>query len=162
MNIIILRCFAGFVTICFLILLSYNLSVSSPLPTNNPCIATVKHDLIYDNISVNYVLSHKIVTVSGNSGYDTLRGTFTVNDKHYIVGRTIKFTHEKIFSSNSHDFQIVSTHKFPSDNLPDDIANRFLSYLKNGPSRFLHLDRTDQLHILISDTGGPSFICKHS
>lgn len=162
MNIIILRCFAGFTVVCLLILLSYNLNISSPLPTNTPCIATVQHDLIYDNVAVEYLISHKIVTVSGNSGYDTLRGTFTANDKTYIIGRTIKFSHEKILFSNSHDFQIISIHKFPSDNLPEDIANRFLSYLKNGPSRFLHLDKTDHQHILISDTGGPSFICKHS
>lgn len=149
-------------TLVFICIRYYCHKLNTPLPLNKPCIVTVRYDLIFDDLPVTYVLSHKIVVISDKYGYDSLRGVFTINGESFTIARSLTFNHTKIFFSNSYEFQIIAIHKFPSDTVPESIENKYLTFMNQRPTRFLHLDRIDNQSILVSDPGGPSFICRHS
>lgn len=161
MKIVFLRISTAVLFLLLIVFMYWNDREVSPLPNNIPCVGTVNYDLVVNDTPVNYTLSHRIVTVSGTSGYDSIKGQFSVDGKSYNVGRTIKFEHHRIPFSNSHEYHVVSTHKSSSDNLPDTLSEKYLTYLNQDSPRFLHLDRIDNQHILISDTSGPSFLCRH-
>ncbi|HDR2399069.1 TPA: hypothetical protein QCH98_004390 [Enterobacter bugandensis] len=151
-----------FITILFLIFyMAFVFFRTPPLKQDDFCYASVNNLTHTQFGTVKYTLHHKIKLFKNGKGFDNFHGKFFYQDKEYVISRTVNFSYTEAKHSPFYVVMINSTHVYSTDNIPEQLISRNITFLKEGVERNVSFQSLGNANILVSDSSGPSFICNY-
>ncbi|EOX3828168.1 hypothetical protein JRY02_20665 [Enterobacter roggenkampii] len=147
-----------FITLSMIIALSVYY-LNTPL-SGKTCTGQIAYRVSQTGGDPSYIIEHAIKFGTVTSGYDNIRGEFFKGMNKYKISRTLQFSLTSLESNTLLEYRIGSVHKFSDDTMPEELTNKYMTFLAANVSRMIHIQKLGHGLLLISDTGGPSFVCQ--
>ncbi|MBW4241058.1 hypothetical protein JRY02_20840 [Enterobacter roggenkampii] len=147
------------ITAFFMITLSVN--YNNTTLAGKTCTGKIEYRLKSTADDSRYIIEHNVKFGTETEGYDNIRGHFFKESKQYNISRTLQFKLTVNESNTLLQYRIESIHKFSDDTMPDALTNKYMTFLAENVSRIINIQELGHSLLLISDTGGPSFICNY-
>lgn len=130
-------------------------------PEFKTCTAKTISNLNFYPEKVNISIIHKITLLSRKDGFDYIRGMVIIGGESYKINRTLQFRLSTLGLVYNHQYMVKLVQIFPDDTLPNNLAEKYITFLKKKEVRSIYLEKINDGLLLIGDTTGPSFICQY-
>jgi hypothetical protein len=155
---------SSFHIICLLVIFAsalgvYLFTLPKPYIQNNICRATVNFKLNDVDHDFAYTLFIRLYLTDSGKGNGHIRGEVINDGKKYTMAKTLSFSYQSTNKNHDYDMTIENVKQTGQDNVPKDLAEKYLSYTLPKSFIFLKVDEIDRNMMLVSGAQGPLFIC---
>lgn len=123
------------------------------------CSAVIYHSEHYDPEVFSYQTVNKLAGISEHF-VNNVTGRAYAEDKVFTLNRTVTFSYTPVKGFvGSFRVRVTDVRKSGVDNVPDEVAAKFMPSVSPGAEQIMHLSRLPSGDILVTSALGPFFIC---